>query len=360
MSMAVIKLAYVTADRDANGNVRYYFRRPEQRKIRLRGVPGSTEFMTAYGSALAGNTAPNEERKAAAPGSFRAVCQAYYASPEFKALDHSTKSWRRRALDGIAERHGDKPIDRVEPGHVYRLRDAKAATPAAANTLLKALKAIFKWALKREFVKQNPAREVEPIHYQSKGFHSWTLEEVERYESRHPADTKARLALALLLYTACRREDATRLGQQHISNGRLKYIQAKNEHRSPIEMDIPVHPDLADVVAKTKLTGRETFLVTNYGKPFSPAGFGIRFRQWCDQAGLPHCSAHGLRKATAARLAERGASPHEIMSITGHRTLQEVERYTRGARQKELADRAMAKLLGGRTGTSTVPNSESE
>jgi integrase/recombinase XerD len=183
---------------------------------------------------------------------------------------------------------------------------------------------------------------------------------VERYESRHPAGTKARLALALLLYTACRREDATRLGQQHISNGRLKYIQAKNEHRSPIEMDIPVHPDLADVVAKTKLTGRETFLVTNYGKPFSPAGFGIRFRQWCDQAGLPHCSAHGLRKATAARLAERGASPHEIMSITGHRTLQEVERYTRGARQKELADRAMAKLLGGRTGTSTVPNSESE
>ena len=28
-------------------------------------------------------------------------------------------------------------------------------------------------------------------------------------------------------------------------------------------------------------------------------------------------------------LAERGASPHEIMAITGHRSLEEVERYTR-------------------------------
>jgi integrase len=358
--MTAIKLTYVTADRDANGNVRYYFRRPGQRKIRLRGVPGSTEFMTAYGNALAGNTLPNEHRKPAAPGSFRAVCQAYYASPEFKVLDTSTKSWRRRALDGIVEKHGDKPMDRVEPGHIYRFRDSNAATPAAANTLLKALKAVFKWALKRGLLKQNPAREVEPIQYRSKGFHSWTLEEVERYERRHPAGTKARLALALLLYTAGRREDAVRLGPQHMSDGRLKYVQAKNEHRSPVEMDTQVHPDLADVIAKTKLIGRETFLVTDYGKPFSPAGFGIRFRQWCDEAGLPHCSAHGLRKATAARLAERGASPHEIMAITGHRTLQEVERYTRGARQRELADRAMAKLLGAKTGTTTVPISESE
>jgi integrase len=145
-----------------------------------------------------------------------------------------------------------------------------------------------------------------------------------------------------------------------MSGGRLKYVQAKNEHRSPVEMDTQVHPDLADVIAKTKLTGRETFLVIDYGKPFSPAGFGMRFRQWCDEAGLPHCSAHGLRKATAARLAERGASPHEIMAITGHRTLHEVERYTRGARQRELADRAMAKLLGAKTGTTTVPISESE
>jgi integrase len=87
-----------------------------------------------------------------------------------------------------------------------------------------------------------------------------------------------------------------------------------------------------------------TFLTTEHGKPFSANGFGNKFRSWCDQAELAHCSAHGLRKATATRLAEGGASAHEIMSITGHKTLEEVERYTRDVRKKKIADSAMSKF----------------
>ena len=67
-------------------------------------------------------------------------------------------------------------------------------------------------------------------------------------------------------------------------------------------------------------------------------------RDWCKQAKLPHCSAHGLRKAAAARLAEHGATEQEIMALTGHRTSKEVDRYTRSASQKVHADSAMAKL----------------
>lgn len=93
-------------------------------------------------------------------------------------------------------------------------------------------------------------------------------------------------------------------------------------------------------------------MTTTYGKPFFVAGFGNKFRGWCDEAGLRHCSAHGLRKAAAARLAERGATAHEIMAITGHRSLEEVERYTRAARQGKLADAAIRKF---KWGTETVP-----
>ena len=87
-----------------------------------------------------------------------------------------------------------------------------------------------------------------------------------------------------------------------------------------------------------------TFLTTEYGKPFTPNGFGNKFREWCNQAGLPHCSAHGVRKATATRMAERGAPAHEIMAITGHKSLAEVERYTREVERRKLADAAMARL----------------
>jgi integrase/recombinase XerD len=149
--------------------------------------------------------------------------------------------------------------------------------------------------------------------------------------------------MAILLYTTCRREDAPRLGPQHFQHGRVRFTQAKNEHRSPIYIDIPLHPDLAAAIEAAP-SGHMTFLVTEYGRPFTAAGFGNWFRDRCDEAGLPNCSAHGLRKATAARLAERGATAHEIMSITGHQSLEEVERYTRAAQRSRLADTAMSKL----------------
>jgi integrase/recombinase XerD len=107
--------------------------------------------------------------------------------------------------------------------------------------------------------------------------------------------------------------------------------------------DAAVHPDLLQVIQATP-SKHLTFLTTKFGRAFTPSGFGNTFRAWCNQAGLRHCSAHGLRKAAAARLAERGATAHEIMAITGHRSLEEVERYTRAARQGRLADAAMAKL----------------
>jgi integrase/recombinase XerD len=132
------------------------------------------------------------------------------------------------------------------------------------------------------------------------------------------------------------------------------FAKLNNEHRNPIQVDIPLHQDLAAIIAATP-SGHMTFLTTEYGKPFSPNGFGNKFRKWCDQAGLPPCSAHGLRKATATRLAEGGASAHEIMAITGHKSLEEVERYTREARKKTLADSGMAKFKSEHLGVPLDP-----
>jgi integrase len=168
---------------------------------------------------------------------------------------------------------------------------------------------------------------------------------VEQYETHHPVETKARLALALLLYTSWRREDAPRIGPQHIYEERqpdgsirkrIKYRLAKNEERGPVDMDIPLHPDLECIIDATP-SGHLSFLITAYGKPYTTGGFGNRFKDWCRQAGLP-------RSAVATRLANSGASQFEIMAITGHKSLKEVERYTKAANRKKLADSAMGKF----------------
>jgi integrase len=69
--------------------------------------------------------------------------------------------------------------------------------------------------------------------------------------------------------------------------------------------------------------------------------FGNKFRDWCDQANLPHCSAHGLRKAGATVAANNGATARQLMAIFGWDTIKQAEQYTRKADQRQLAEAAM-------------------
>ncbi|MGB2709877.1 MAG: tyrosine-type recombinase/integrase [Conexibacter sp.] len=167
--------------------------------------------------------------------------------------------------------------------------------------------------------------------------HLWTAEEIVAFEECHPIGTRARLALALLLFTGQRRSDVVMLGKQHVRNGSLRFTQHKNRKRKPVTLEIPIMPELQRVIDSSS-SGDLTFLVTEFGRPFTAAGFGNAFRKRCDEAGLKNCSAHGLRKAAAAKLAELGATEMEIGAVTGHATSKEISRYTRAARQKVLAN----------------------
>ncbi|MBT5128802.1 MAG: tyrosine-type recombinase/integrase [Rhodospirillaceae bacterium] len=207
---------------------------------------------------------------------------------------------------------------------------------------------VYKYALEYaiEGVKADPTRDVPYLPSDNPdGFHAWTTDEVVQFEQTHLIGTKARLALALMLYAGCaRRSDVVTLGRQHLTNsGRLQYRQFKGRNKKPVHIDIPLIAELRQVIDSSPC-GELTFLVTEFGKPFTSNGFGNWFKKRCREAGLPHCSAHGVRKAAAARLAEVGSSDLEIMAIGGWQTLKEVQRYTKGARKKVLADHGMDKV----------------
>ena len=108
---------------------------------------------------------------------------------------------------------------------------------------------------------------------------------------------------------------------------------------------IPGLPELATVI-EASLSGKLTFLITEQGKPFSAAGFSNWFRNRCNGADLPHCSAHGLRKAICRRLVEHGATSIQIAAITGprHRGSSTITPPPR--EQSMLARAAMARITG--------------
>jgi integrase/recombinase XerD len=342
--MITLRLRYLSQDLDRHGNLRYYVRVGGRRKVRIRGLFGTEEFMAAYNSAVSGILTSKKALRYGSPkGSFGHTCLLYYASAEFTRLDRSTRSWRRRALDRICENYANDPIIGMKPKHVRRLRDELANKPGASRNRLKALKALFHWAVESGVVEDDPTRDIKPISYLTKGHHTWSSQEIDAFERQHPIGTQARLAMALMLFTACRVEDVVRLGPQHIHDGWLQYTQAKNEHRKPVRIDIPVFSDLAAIIRQTP-SGNMTFLVTQYGRPFTVKGFSNKFKDWCREAGLPHCASHGLRKTCATRLAESGATEQEIMAILGHQTTEQVTRYTKAVNKKLLASSGMSKL----------------
>ncbi len=203
---------------------------------------------------------------------------------------------------------------------------------------------LLRWGLEQEHIDTNPARDLTSLEHATAGIHSWTPEEVDQFRQRHQLGTKAHLALHLLLWTGVRRSDVVLLGRQHMRDGWLKFTQQKNRNRRPVVIEIPVLPELQRIIDASP-TGHLTFMVTSSNRPFTPAGFGNWFRDRCNEAGLPHCSAHGLRKAGAATAAENGATPHMLLAIYGWLSLAEAERYTRAAEKKRLAKDAMGLLI---------------
>jgi integrase len=272
-------------------------------------------------------------------GTFRALAISYFNSIDFRSMKPSTQSVYRNAIERLCSEHGDKGAATLQREHVVKLMAAKAEKPESANLLRKVVRAMMKHAVEMGLRADDPTRDVRAIRVKSDGFHSWTDAEISQFERRHAIGSRARLALALLLYTGQRRSDVVRMGRQHIRDGAVNVRQLK----TGVELAIPVHGTLQTIIAETP-ADHLTFLTTQFGQPFTAPGFGNWFREQCDAAGLPHCSAHGLRKAAARRLAEAGCTAHEIASITGHASLREIVRYTKAADQKRLAVTAMDKV----------------
>jgi integrase len=331
------------------GAAYFYFRRPGFERVKLPGLPWSPEFMASHEAAMAGQVLPigANRRKA---GSFAALAASYFASTAFLTMKPSTKGVYRNAIDRLCQikdmdgsEIGTKSAATLQRQHVVKLMAARAEKPESANLLRKVLRALMQHAVETGMRADDPTRDVKAIRVKSDGFHSWTDAEIAQFEERHAVGTKPRLALALMLYTGQRRSDAVVMGKQHLDrDGAITVRQIK----TGAALAIPVHSELRAIIEATP-SGHLTYLVTEFGKPFTAAGFGNWFRERCNEAGLRHCAAHGLRKAAARRLAEAGCTAHEIASITGHASLREVARYTKAADQKRLAVAAMNKTETG-------------
>lgn len=340
--MTAIKLLHVERFTDRHGHTRHYFRRGKGARTPLPGLPGSTEFMAAYATALKAIT--GGRAGTVHPRSVTALVTQYLQSPRFLRLRPSSQYCTRKVMERIAAEHGKGLIPEMTLTHVEKIIGAKADTPAAANTLLKRLRTLINYSIKLGWRQTDPTKSVEK--FKEGEYHTWTDDELAAYESRWPLGTMQRTAYDLALYTGQRRADVARMTWADIERQVIRVVQSKTDAK----LAIPIHTNLARTL-KAWPRKHVAILASNRGAPYTTESFGNAMAAAIEAAGLPErCVFHGLRKAAARRLAEAGCTPHQIAAITGHKGLEEVERYTRAVTQSKLASQAILKLPQKRVG----------
>jgi integrase len=331
---------YTHAFVDRYGTRRYYLRLPGRKRVPLPGEPWTPEFMAAREQAMKSDWVPPElGASRTRAGTVNAALVSYYQSSGFGTLGSGTKTSRRAVLENFRKVYGDRPVGTLPKKALQVIIDKKS--PASQRNFKKAMRGFINHAMSLEMVTVDPMAGLKLAKMKSDGIHTWTEDEVLQFETHHPIGTKPRLAMELLLSTGHARADVVRMGRQHIRNGVLSMRRQKTK----VPFEIPILPQLVAEIDRIPASNHMTFLVTQQGKPFTAAGFGGWFRDRCDEAGLPQCSAHGLRKAAAVRHALNGATGPELMAWFAWKSISEAQRYIEAANRLTLSRSTGAKLI---------------
>lgn len=335
--MTVFRYDYIKAYRDRHGKQRYYYRRPGFPSVALPGDPKSREFREAYELLHSQERAPIGIERTK-EGSFSALIAVYLRSPAFTGLRDQTRRTYQNDLKRFRQQYGDMSAKTVKRQHVIAMLDDLGGK--SEKSLRRMLSILLGLAYDRGWRTDNPMVGLRRKRKAHKGFRPWSVEDIGKFEEKWQAGSRERLALYLLLCTIQRRSDVVGMGRQHVKEGRIRVVQSK----TGTPLWIPIHRKLDAELALVP-ADQLTFVLTQYGKPFSPAGFTNWFSEKAQTAGCPKgCSPHGLRKAGLSFLAEAGCSAKELMALSGHKSLSEVTLYTEAADQVQLADSAMQKL----------------
>lgn len=272
----------------------------------------------------------------AAPGTITAGCIAYLSSSGYRQLSETYKPVIRRHVEAIRQQGSDAMMRDLEAHHIEE--DLDPLTPAVARSRMKAWRKLCAFWKSRKLVLSDVSLGVTGKRMpRSDGHIEWTQKDLHAFRKHYAPGTPERLALELLQWTGARSSDVVRLGPGMVREGLLVFRQVKTGTDAMVPWTGPalgLESERELLLTLLQDCRQMVYLTTVHGRPRSHKAFSGWFSQAATDAGLPHLSAHGLRKYRMNRLAESGATLLQMQTWVGHLTLTEVERYTRRAARK--------------------------
>lgn len=343
---------HVTPTKDRHGKKRYRYRRTGVKSCYIKHQPKSAEFWEEYDRLEALGTAPEavEVQRKFTPRSMDDLASKVKKTGAWKRMKPQGQRTKASIIERLLDRTnkegkrlGARQVATVTVAMLDGILGKMADTPGAADNFRKEMKRLFGYAVKLGWRDDNPASMTDPIPA-GPGFHTWTDEEIEQYRHRHALGTMARLTLELALNSSARACNLNDIERTDIRRGKLHVAHAKDNEATIV----PLLPETRAAIDALPTAPIRHLITTAFGKPFTDKGISNKMRQWCDEAGLPQCSLHGIRKATSRQLAESGATDAQGRAVTGHKKDSTFAYYARMADREKLADAALSNLEAAR------------
>jgi integrase len=274
---------------------------------RLRGEPGSPEFIASFNEAI-------EQLKAPDKSHFRSVVTEYKGSGDYKKLSQSTRDEWGKWLDRIAEYFGELRIaqfDRPEKIRpiIRRWRNKWAETPRTADYGMQVLSRTIAHAVQSGKIAGNPCEGIEHLYSNDRSEIIWT--DADLSQIKKSCSIEIARAVDLAGHTGLRLGDLLRLSWSHVGEDAIVLSTGKSRHRR--EAVIPLYGALRDILAGIPKQAT-TVLASSKRRPWTVDGFGSSFNKAKIDAKLSERDLHfnDLRGTAATKFYVAGFSMREI------------------------------------------------
>lgn len=331
-----------------HGKTVWYVRMGKGPRIRIKAAYGTPEFEEAYQAALQGERAPAPGK--GAKGTLEWLWTLYRQSDAWRDLSLATRRQRENIMRPVLKAGGTHALPKINTASIQAGKERRAATPSQAKHFVTTMRNMFAWAIDAKLVRQDPTQGIKFKRSKKEkrgGFPVWTDDDIAAFERRWPRGTRQRVMFDIFLYTGLRRGDAATVGKQHVRKG----VISLQTEKTGTWVHIPVLPEL-QATLDAGPTGDLAFIGNAItGAPLKKEVLGNLFGEACRAAGIRK-SAHGLRKAAATNVADRGGTDSELDALFGWEDGQTSKIYTKASNRKRLAAGAGAKLSRTETETS--------
>jgi integrase len=335
-----MRLPKYVRPKTAKGKLYYYFdagKDGEGKRVLIK-LPDIRH--PGFGGALArANATRTNQKNRQGILTLDGLIRSYEKSPEFDMLAESSKRSYARYLAVANKRMRDKsgnsaPARSIQKSDVIDLRDQLAIKKGAANQTVRAIGALYKWAVDNEKADKNPATGV--MLFKASDHQPWPEDLLEEAL----LDPQIGMAVALFYFTGQRINEVVKMTWSDIHSNYMDVFVQKTKS----ECKVAILPELRVMLDRErKRSGSAVTVLTNAnGEPWTQSGLRQKLQAWALARGHK-VVPHGLRKNAVNSLFEAGCTAAEVSGITDQ-SIAMLEHYAKGRNKLKLGQSAVVKL----------------